>query len=104
MRKVYYTLDLAEAVLLKDHLVQNGVAASVLNKGAVRLPHDGVAAEVWVGEDAANDEVVDLIRDFLKRRKDAVAASAADWRCQSCGEANPGEFEVCWSCARPPAG
>ena len=38
MRKVYYTLDLTEAVLLKDHLLHNGVAASVRNKGAVRIP------------------------------------------------------------------
>ena len=35
MRKVYYTLDLTEAVLLKDHLLHNNVAASVRSIGAV---------------------------------------------------------------------
>ena len=48
MRKVYYTLDLAEAVLLRDYFVQNGIGAAVQNKGAVRIPHEGIALEVWV--------------------------------------------------------
>jgi hypothetical protein len=38
MHKAYYTLDLTEAVLLKDHLVHNGVEARVENKGVVRIP------------------------------------------------------------------
>ena len=45
MIKAYYTLDLTEAVLLKDHLVHNGVAASVRSKGLVRIPYDGFASE-----------------------------------------------------------
>ena len=51
MRKACYTLDLTEAVLLKDHLVQNGVGATVMNKGLVRIPYDGVASEIWVAEE-----------------------------------------------------
>jgi hypothetical protein len=96
MHKAYYTLDLSEAVMLKDHLVHNGVAASVKNKGAVRIPYEGIASEIWIADDADGDEVRTLIRDFLNRYGDTPAISS--WRCQSCREESPGEFEFCWSC------
>lgn len=102
MRKAYYTLDITEAVLLKDHLVHNGVAASVMNKGVVRIPYDGVASEVWVADDAEADEVKTLIRGFLRQRKEALMPAATSWRCQNCREENPGEFEFCWSCGQTP--
>jgi hypothetical protein len=102
MRKAYYTLDLTEAVLLKDHLVQNGVGATVMNKGLVRIPYDGVASEIWVADDAENDAVRALIRGFLKQRKEAPAASPSPWRCPNCREESPGEFEFCWNCGRAP--
>jgi hypothetical protein len=66
MRKAYRTLDLTEAVLVKDHLVQNGVEASVMNLGLVRVPADGVASEVWVADDANGEAVKALIRGFLR--------------------------------------
>jgi len=90
-----------EAVLLKDHLVHNGVAASVMNKGLVRIPYEGVASEVWVADDAAADEVTTLIRGFLAGRRDTAPPAMSSWRCQSCREENPGEFEFCWSCGQP---
>jgi hypothetical protein len=102
MRKAYYTLDLTEAVLIKDHLVHNGVAAQVMNKGAVRIPHDGVASEVWVVDDVGADEVRALIGSFLRRRKETPASLSAGWACPKCREENPGEFELCWNCGQAP--
>jgi hypothetical protein len=102
MRKAYYTLDLTEAVLLKDHLVHNGVGADVLNKGVVRIPYEGAASEVWVDDDADAAEVRTLIRGFLKGRRDTLAPTTSSWRCQNCREENPGEFEFCWSCGHAP--
>jgi hypothetical protein len=104
MHKAYYTLDLTEAVLLKDHLVHNGVAASVMNKGLVRTPYEGVASEVWVADDARADEVKTLIRGFLSKRKESGARGASSWRCHGCHEENPGEFEFCWRCGRSSTG
>ena len=74
MRKAYYTLDLIEAALLKDHLVQNGVGATLMNKGLVRIPYDGIASEIWIADDADGDEVRAL------------------------------EFEFFWSCGQAPTG
>jgi len=104
VHKAYYTLDLAEAVLLKDHLVHNGVAASVMNKGVVRIPNEGVASEVWVADDADGDEVRTLIRGFLKQHRETPAPAKSFWRCRNCCEENPGEFEFCWSCGQTPTG
>jgi hypothetical protein len=102
MHKAYYTLDLTEAVLVKDHLVHNGVGASVLNKGVVRTPYEGIASEVWVADDADGDEVRMLIRGFLKGRRETPTPTMSSWRCQNCREENPGEFEFCWTCGEPP--
>lgn len=98
MRKVYYTLDLTEAVLLKDHLLHNSVAASVRNKGATRIPYAGIASEVWVDDDAGDPDVRELIHVFLKQRTDSAGDLKSAWACQDCREQNPGNFEVCWNC------
>jgi hypothetical protein len=98
MRKAYYTLDLTEAVLLKDHLLHGGVVASVRNKGAVRIPHDGIAAEVWIADGADDDAVKRSIQAFLQKRKHAAGEPLSAWRCRHCGEESPGEFEFCWKC------
>jgi hypothetical protein len=99
MRKVYYTLDLTEAVLLKDHFLHSSVAASVKNKGAVRIPYTGIASEVWVGDDADDNAVKELIHAFLKQRADAAGVSKSAWTCHDCREENPSNFEVCWNCS-----
>jgi hypothetical protein len=102
MYKAFYTLDLTEAVLLKDHLVHNGIPAKVRNKGAVRIPHDGIASEVWVADEINGDEVLALTRAFLRQRNDVAADSTPSWQCHGCQEANPGEFEYCWHCGENP--
>ncbi len=44
-----------------------------------------------------------LIRRFLKARKEAIPENSS-WRCHSCREDNPGEFESCWNCGHSPNG
>ena len=95
MRKVYYTLDLTEAVLLRDYFVQNGIGADVRNKGAVRIPHEGIASEVWVADDVDTDEAKELIRTFHAQHKNTARAAESKWRCPRCREENPGQFELC---------
>jgi hypothetical protein len=99
MRKVYYTLDLTEAVLLKDYLLHNSVAASVRNTGAVRIPHAGIASEVWIDDDADHSNIRKLIHGFLQQRIDAIGASKSAWTCHFCREDNPENFEACWNCS-----
>lgn len=100
MQKVYNGLDLTEAVLLKDYLVQHEIGSSVRNKGVVRRPSEGVACEVWVADDADGEEVRTLIRRFFEQRKQAELSAPPFWRCPQCREENPGQFEVCWNCGK----
>lgn len=101
--KIYYTLDLTEAILLKDHLVQNGIAADVRDTGAVRIPYAGLATEVWIADDGKSSEARKLVRDFLARQK-AAGADRSSWICRRCREENPSQFEFCWNCERAKAG
>ena len=103
MRKVYDTLDLTEAVLLKDHLIHNSVAASVMNRGATRR-REGIASEVWVDDDADDSDVRALIDAFLKRQKNMSGSAKSSWTCRHCREDNPGDFEVCWNCSQERVG
>lgn len=101
MQRVYSTHDLSEAVLLKDHLLHNGIDARVRSKDGARAPLVGVHSEVWVAGDADSGEVATLIRDFVGRRN-TPARAKRPWRCRRCREENPGEFEFCWKCESEP--
>lgn len=45
-------------------------------------------------------EVIDLLRRRVlgEPMPDFAEPDGPDWACGSCGEQNPGTFEVCWSC------
>ena len=40
----------------------------------------------------------ELIRGFLKQRKEASSTEISSWQCRNCREINPAEFEFCWNC------
>lgn len=97
MRKLYSAANLQEAYLLIHRLSHGGIEARVLNEHAVgavgEIPFLHAFPEVWLvdGEDAARARAV--VRDFEQVRSDG-----APWLCPSCGEENPGGFELCWRC------
>ena len=81
--------------------------------GAEAVPHFPVkeksVGEVYGGHGVLFDrvrvasefyfEVLWLLREATEQMKEAQAAGGAhDWHCRKCGEENPGNFDVCWSC------
>jgi len=46
-----------------------------------------------VDEERKAGEAKALIDEYLRRRPSGPAV-----RCPSCGEENPGSFELCWNC------
>jgi hypothetical protein len=51
-------------------------------------------------------EVIDLLRRQALGEplpEPEEEAAGPDWKCSGCGEENPGNFEVCWSCGGPRA-
>jgi hypothetical protein len=47
-------------------------------------------------------EVIDLLRRRLLGQPlpppPSKSNHCAEWTCASCGESNPGDFEICWNC------
>lgn len=98
MKKVYSALNLPDAHIVANLLIQAGIVTRVFNANAAgalgELPVDSAQPQLWVERD--NDEA--------RARALIVAFQSANIRteqraCQSCGELNPGNFETCWNCA-----
>jgi hypothetical protein len=65
-------------------------AGEVVSFPLEAAPFDPFAYEV---------EKNDGLAPFLVTHENTQGDSEA-WRCSSCGETNPGEFELCWKCGK----
>ena len=86
---------LGDATLLLQALENEGLSARLRGEHRVslagELPLLEAEVELWVED-----------RDVTRAREVLEALSRPDWapaqRCKSCGEENPGNFELCWKC------
>ena len=96
MKKIYVAGNLPEAYLVRDLLLQAGVAARVLNEHAAgalgELAMNSTYPQVWITQEHQLTHARSLIADYERR------PLAAAKFCAQCGETNPGEFDLCWSC------
>ena len=96
MHKIYLAPTLPDAHLILGLLRQAGIDARVLNENAQgglgEIPFQHAWPEVWVVEE----------RDIARAREIIDSMEGADPTtqivCAACGEANPGNFQTCWSC------
>lgn len=99
MKRVYRADNTFDAHLVRDLLLQAGIAAEVhgaMLTGAVgELPAD-TKPSVWI----ADADQYDWARQVIARYE-RNTEQPTDWRCPHCGELNGAAFEVCWSCGRP---
>ena len=97
MRRVTQAPNIAIATLWVDALRQAGIRAAVqryyLGAAAGELPPDQCLPEVWVIDDAQEQQA----RAFLH---DLARVPQRRWVCH-CGELVEGGFEECWNCGRP---
>ncbi len=97
MRKVYTALNLPDAHLVLHLLQHAGIEARVFNENASsvmgEIPVGAASPEVWVIDAAYATRARRMIDAFCRRRVSGVVLL-----CASCGEQNPGEFEICWNC------
>jgi len=96
MKRLCRAANLPEAHILRGLLEQAGIETMVFNEhaqgGVGQLPVMDAWPELWVGEaDAARAAAV--LEEF-QRSPPVVTARA----CTGCGEDNPANFQVCWSC------
>ena len=101
MRKVYCSHDSVivghARQVLENHAIRCIVRNDFLLGGAGELPVNETWPELWVVDDGDFDRARDLIDAILEKTE----ASAAPWRCTSCGERMEGQFTDCWACGTP---
>jgi hypothetical protein len=102
MQKVFATSSLWLASEVAELLRQNRVDATLRNEHAAGTPGVlplnplmAIDVEVWVVEDRDAPAAARLIAEFQSARQ----AAGASRQCPRCGESNPGNFDVCWSCS-----
>lgn len=98
MYRIYSASNLQEAHLLAGLLRQEGIEAHVLNENAVggmgEIPFTQTWPEIWL-EDERDRSRAEAVIGAFEQRSDSGLPSV---RCPSCGEENPGGFEICWRC------
>ena len=95
MIRVYVAESLVDGQLLVDLLDDAGVPSELFHQngsGALgELPV--VYPEVWICRNLDIDKATNVIAKFSTPRNLEESIT-----CESCGEKNPGAFEICWLC------
>jgi hypothetical protein len=96
MRQVYSSQDSTQVGYYKSILDEAGIPSFIRNENSNNPEVSG--AGFWpalcVTEDAYYDEAIRL----LKSRQVSDAARVDEWKCPTCSEINPPNFELCWNC------
>ncbi len=93
--RVYEAQDVIEAQLVLDVLLEGGLSAELRNVNLIgSYPEVPVRPEIWLTRPEDFDAARALIDKFEANRKTVLD----DVRCPECGQSNPGNFELCWSC------
>jgi hypothetical protein len=99
LEPIYTAGSLQEAQLLLDRLLEAGIEARLINEhllgGFGQLPYGESLPRVALTNAAQAEEAAQVIRAFVARMHDKDEATLV---CPSCGEDNPDNFELCWSC------
>ena len=103
MRKVFEHPAPHEVGLCESILTSNGIPAEIRNRGISSLigevPFTEGWQELWVLKDEDYEPAMALLREY--HQPAAGAETTESWRCPSCGESVPGNFDSCWKCQTP---
>lgn len=96
MYRIYSASNLQEAHLLAGLLQQEGIEVHVLNENAIggmgEIPFTQAWPEIWLEDERDRARAEAVIRRFER------PSESAPIHCPTCGEENPGSFEICWNC------
>lgn len=97
MIRIYQAANLPQAHLLAGLLRHAGIDSRVLKENAQGglgdIPFGEAYPEVWIEHVRDTDRANAIIAEF---ESDPVDHGSTI--CPSCGEDNPGNFEMCWKC------
>jgi hypothetical protein len=97
MKRLCKAASLPDAHILRGVLEQEGIGIHVFNEnaqgGVGQLPVGEALPELWVADEKDFQRAQEVVRRF-----ETAPRIEATVRCAACGEDNPGNFQVCWSC------
>jgi hypothetical protein len=94
--KIFSADNIVEVGLMRSLLEQNDIASELRNHYTSSLlgevPFTSIWPELWVVESFASQA-----ENLISQAK-TQDTSGPDWNCNSCTEANPANFDICWQC------
>ncbi|PYP83658.1 MAG: hypothetical protein DMF61_22575 [Blastocatellia bacterium AA13] len=100
MRMLVACKNIPQAGMLKELLIENGIACEVrgeyLSMALGQIPFTECYPEIWV----AGDEDFERAREILDEWESQEPSPRNSWICQGCGQENEGQFGSCWNCGR----
>jgi hypothetical protein len=97
MKRLCKAASLPDAHILRGVLEHEGIEVHVFNEnaqsGVGQLPVAEALPELWVADENDLQRAQEVVRRF-----ETAPRVETTVRCAGCGEDNPGNFQVCWSC------
>ncbi|MES2475034.1 MAG: DUF2007 domain-containing protein [Verrucomicrobiota bacterium] len=106
MKELFREQDITRVSYYKAVLEDNGIATLIRNEyltgsGLTEIPIPEFFPALCVMNDEDYVQAVAIIREHLTANQKNADIEIT---CISCGETNPGNFEICWSCGEPVSG
>ena len=100
MQEVFCHQDFSLVGLYQSVLTSAGISCFIRNQ-ATHNTMTGLPAPLFFPALCVTDpNDFDRAMELLKEVQEPTEPSA-DWKCASCGEDVPGNFDVCWKCNQP---
>jgi Putative prokaryotic signal transducing protein len=98
MKEIFRHSDSARVGLYRSILEDAGIPCFVRNANTPEFLPDFFPS-LCVLEDEDHPKALKILRNATKSQP----TEAETWKCDSCGEAVPDNFDTCWNCETPRA-
>lgn len=100
MKELFRERDFTRVGYFQSILESEGIPTLLRNEhltmsGLAEIPIPDFFPALCVVNDEDYDKAIAILREHVSH--DSVK-SEEEISCQACGESNPGNFEICWSC------
>lgn len=103
MKELFREPDASLVGYLQSVLENEGIPTMIKNEhlngsGLTEVPIPEFFPALNVIHDTDYQRAMEILREFAARSRENAGKADEDRVCRACGEANPGNFEICWSC------
>ena len=100
MKELFRERDYTRVGYFQTVLEAEGIPTFVRNENTVTFMTEIPIPEFYPALCVVNDEDYDAAIELLRKHvKEDEVLSQQSVACPKCGESNPANFEICWSCS-----